>query len=141
MRKSGGVALAASLAAGVAFGGSADAADKIKVGFFSTLEGTYTALGEDGQRGFDLALMQHHNKAGGKELEVVRGSSDASPDSALRAAKKLVEQDSKSGWQPSSWRPTLSCSWITQTGLRYGPIHLHQFSPNGRLGCVLWAGL
>jgi branched-chain amino acid transport system substrate-binding protein len=59
MRKSGGVALAASLAAGVAFGGSADAADKIKVGFFSTLEGTYTALGEDGQRGFDLALMQH----------------------------------------------------------------------------------
>ena len=48
MRKSGGVALAASLAAEVAFGGSADAADKIKVGFFSTLEGTYTALGEDG---------------------------------------------------------------------------------------------
>ena len=93
MRKSRGVALVASLAAGVAFGGSADAADKIKVGFFSTLEGTYTALGEDGQRGFDLALMQHHNKAGGKELDVVRGSSDASPDSALRAAKKLVEQD------------------------------------------------
>ena len=93
MRKSRGVALVASRVAGVAFGGSADAADKIKVGFFSTLEGTYTALGEDGQRGFDLALMQHHNKAGGKELEVVRGSSDASPDSALRAAKKLVEQD------------------------------------------------
>ena len=41
----------------------------------------------------ELAVMQHHNKAGGKELEIVRGSSDASPDSALRAAKKLVEQD------------------------------------------------
>jgi branched-chain amino acid transport system substrate-binding protein len=50
-------------------------------------------LGEDGQRGFDLAVMQHHNKAGGKDLEIIRGSSDASPDSALRAAKKLVEQD------------------------------------------------
>jgi ABC-type branched-subunit amino acid transport system substrate-binding protein len=73
--------------------GSANAADKIKIGFFSTLEGPYTTLGEDGQRGFDLAMMQHHNKAGGKELEIVRGSSDASPDSALRAAKKLVEQD------------------------------------------------
>ena len=73
--------------------GSANAADKIKIGFFSTLEGTYTALGEDGQRGFDLAMMQHHNKAGGKDLEIIRGSSDASPDSALRAAKKLVEQD------------------------------------------------
>src|ERR1700735_255902 len=86
------IALASGIVA-VGFGGSAYAADKIKVGFFSTLEGPYTALGEDGQRGFDLALMQHKNKAGGKDLEIVRGSSDASPDSALRAAKKLVEQD------------------------------------------------
>ena len=87
-----GTACAAAIIA-LACSGAANAADKIKIGFFATLEGTYTALGEDGQRGFDLALMQHHNKAGGKELEVIRGSSDASPDSALRAAKKLVEQD------------------------------------------------
>jgi branched-chain amino acid transport system substrate-binding protein len=92
MRNFFGIALASGIVA-VGFGGSAYAADKIKVGFFSTLEGPYTALGEDGQRGFDLALMQHKNKAGGKELEIIRGSSDASPDSALRAAKKLVEQD------------------------------------------------
>jgi branched-chain amino acid transport system substrate-binding protein len=58
------IALASGIVA-VGFGGSAYAADKIKVGFFSTLEGPYTALGEDGQRGFDLALMQHKNKAGG----------------------------------------------------------------------------
>src|ERR1700734_1593359 len=93
MRSSSRMILAAAFAAGLGLGGSAFAADKIKVGFFSTLEGPYTALGEDGQRGFDLALMQHKNKAGGKELEIIRGSSDASPDSALRAAKKLVEQD------------------------------------------------
>jgi branched-chain amino acid transport system substrate-binding protein len=92
MRFSIGIAFAAGFAA-TSFAGPAGAADKIKVGFFSTLEGPYTALGEDGQRGFDLAVMQHHNKAGGKELEIIRGSSDASPDSALRAAKKLVEQD------------------------------------------------
>jgi branched-chain amino acid transport system substrate-binding protein len=85
--------LAATFAVSVTLSGSASAADKIKIGFFSTLEGPYTALGEDGQRGFDLAVMQHHNKAGGKDLEIIRGSSDASPDSALRAAKKLVEQD------------------------------------------------
>src|SRR5580704_17655432 len=93
MRRSGGALLAVTLVAVAAVGGSASAADKTKIGFFSTLEGPYTALGEDGQRGFDLALMQHKNKAGGKDLEIVRGSSDASPDSALRAAKKLVEQD------------------------------------------------
>ena len=78
MRNSIGIAIAAGLAA-ASLAGSADAAGKIKVGFFSTLEGTYTALGEDGQRGFDLAVMQHHNKAGGKDLEIIRGSSDASP--------------------------------------------------------------
>jgi branched-chain amino acid transport system substrate-binding protein len=93
MRTSGAVLLSASLLAVTAIGGSAHAADKIKIGVFSTLEGTYTALGEDGMRGFYLAVMQHHNKAGGKELEIVKGSSDASADSALRAAKKLVEQD------------------------------------------------
>ena len=92
MRKGVGLTLAVALTAVVGTG-SANAADKIKIGFFSTLEGPYTTLGEDGQRGFDLAMMQHHNKAGGKELEIVRGSSDASPDLALRAAKKLVEQD------------------------------------------------
>jgi len=72
---------------------SANAADKIKIGVFSTLEGTYTALGEDGMRGFTLAVDKHKHKAGGKDLEIITGSSDASPDSALRAAKKLVEQD------------------------------------------------
>jgi branched-chain amino acid transport system substrate-binding protein len=92
MRKGVGVTVAVVLTAIVGTG-STNAADKIKLGFFSTLEGTYTTLGEDGQRGFDLAVMQHNNKAGGKELEIVRGSSDASPDSALRAAKKLVEHD------------------------------------------------
>jgi branched-chain amino acid transport system substrate-binding protein len=85
--------LVGALLTSVALSGSAFAADKIKIGFFSTLEGPYTALGEDGQRGFDLAVTQHHNKAGGKELEIIRASSDASPDSAVRAAKKLVEQD------------------------------------------------
>jgi branched-chain amino acid transport system substrate-binding protein len=92
MRKGSGIAVAVAVTALVG-AGSANAADKIKIGFFSTLEGTYTALGEDGQRGFDLALMQHHNKAGGKDLEIFRGSSDTTPDSALRAAKILVEQD------------------------------------------------
>ena len=31
--------------------------------------------------------------AGGKKIDVIKGSSDASPDSAVKAARKLVEQD------------------------------------------------
>lgn len=80
-------------AAAVFAAGSAQAADKLKTGFMATLEGTYTVLGEDGQRGFLTAMKEINNMAGGREIEVIVGSTDASPDSALRAARKLVEQD------------------------------------------------
>jgi len=93
MHKGMGIAFAVAVSALLGCGAANAAGDTIKIGFFATLEGTYTSLGEDGQHGFDLALQQHHNMAGGKKLEIIRGSSDASPDSALRAARKLVEQD------------------------------------------------
>jgi branched-chain amino acid transport system substrate-binding protein len=90
MHKGFGIAAAAALTAVV---GTAHAADKIKIGVTATLEGTYTVLGEDGMRGYELAVKAHNGKAGGKEIETIVGSTDASPDSAIRAAKKLVEQD------------------------------------------------
>ncbi|MEM7022367.1 MAG: ABC transporter substrate-binding protein [Pseudomonadota bacterium] len=67
--------------------------DKLKIGVTATLEGTYTVLGEDGMRGFEVALQERGGEAGGKELEVIVASTDASPDSAIRAVRKLVEQD------------------------------------------------
>ena len=73
--------------------GSALAQDPLKVGVLATLEGTYTVLGEDGMRGFQVALNKFDGMAGGREIEVVIGATDASPDSAIRAARKVVEQD------------------------------------------------
>ena len=83
----------AALASVLVLSGAAQAQEKIKVGLFATLEGTYTLLGEDGVRGFQTAMKNYGDKVGGKELEFVIGSSDATPDSAVRAARKLVEQD------------------------------------------------
>ncbi len=82
--------LAAAL---VSLGGTAVAQDSIKMGALATLEGAFTVLGEDGMRGVKLALSEFDNMAGGKKIELITGSSDASPDSAVRAARKLVEQD------------------------------------------------
>lgn len=73
--------------------GQAYAAEKLKIGFLATLEGTYTVLGEDGLRGFQVAMQQAKNMAGGREIEVIIAPTDASPDSALRAVRKVVEQD------------------------------------------------
>jgi len=67
--------------------------EPLKVGVLATLEGTYTALGEDGVRGLKTALAQAGDTAGGREIELTIQSTDASPDSAVRGARKLVEQD------------------------------------------------
>ncbi len=68
-------------------------AEPVKIGVLATLEGTYTALGEDGVRGLKTALAQAENMAGGREIETIIVSTDTSPDSAVRGARKLVEQD------------------------------------------------
>ena len=81
-------ALATLLLSGVAM-----AEDTIKIGVTATLEGTYTVLGEDGMRGFQTAINKFGTKIGDKQLEFVVASTDATPDSAVRAVRKLIEQD------------------------------------------------
>jgi len=67
--------------------------DTVKIGLLATFEGAWTVLGEDSERGAMVASADAGGRAGGKKIEVIKGSSDASPDSAVRAARKLVEQD------------------------------------------------
>ena len=43
--------------------------------------------------GFNAALKNYGSKAGGKELEFVIASTDATPNSAVRAVRKLIDQD------------------------------------------------
>ena len=81
------------IAAILSLASPAIAQDTIKMGTLATLEGAFTVLGEDGMRGVRIALEEFDYKAGGKRIELITGSSDASPDSAVRAARKLVEQD------------------------------------------------
>jgi ABC-type branched-subunit amino acid transport system substrate-binding protein len=69
------------------------AQEKLKIGVTATLQGVLTALGEDGVRGVQLAVREAGGKVAGREIELIIMPTDASPDSALRAARKLVEQD------------------------------------------------
>ena len=73
--------------------GAAEAQETIKIGVLATLEGPFAAGGQDSMRGADLALKLHNGMAGGKKIEFIKGSSDASPDKAVAATRKLVEQD------------------------------------------------
>lgn len=88
-------AFLAAVAAGalIAAGSTGQAQEKLKIGVMATLSGALTSGGEDGVRGVQLAAKQAGNKIAGREIEIITVATDASPDSALRAARKLVEQD------------------------------------------------
>jgi branched-chain amino acid transport system substrate-binding protein len=44
-------------------------------------------------RGVEMALKERNYTAGGKKIGLIKGSSNAQPDSAVAATRKLVEQD------------------------------------------------
>ena len=65
----------------------------IKIGVLATLEGPFAAGGADGMRGAELAIKQRGGMVAGRRIEMVRASSNANPDVAVNAVRKLVEQD------------------------------------------------
>jgi branched-chain amino acid transport system substrate-binding protein len=65
----------------------------VKIGLLATLEGPFAAGGADGMRGAELAVKQRNGVVAGRKIEIVKGSSNANPDVAVNAARKLVEQD------------------------------------------------
>jgi branched-chain amino acid transport system substrate-binding protein len=78
----------------------------VKIGLLSTLEGPFAPFGEAANQGAKVALLEAGGKlegtgprdkvtgakAGGKTIELVVESSDATPDVAVEAARRLVEQ-------------------------------------------------
>ena len=86
-----GAAAVAALMGGSMQGASAQ--ETLKVGVLASLEGPFAAPGQDGMRGADLALKNHNGMAGGKKIEFVKVSSDATPDKAVNSTRKAVEQD------------------------------------------------
>lgn len=65
----------------------------VKIGLLATLEGPFAAGGADGMRGAELAVKERGGMVAGRKIEVIKASSDARPDVAVNAARKLVEQD------------------------------------------------
>jgi ABC-type branched-subunit amino acid transport system substrate-binding protein len=82
-----------ALAAALLLAGSVHAADKIKVGFVSTLSGPGAGLGVDIRDGFNLAMKSLNGKLGGLPAEVLIADDQQSPDTAKQAADKFLKKD------------------------------------------------
>lgn len=65
----------------------------VKIGLLATLEGPFAAGGADGMRGAELAVKQRGGVVAGRKIEIIKASSNANPDVAVNAVRKLVEQD------------------------------------------------
>lgn len=86
--------LATAMAAAIALPSTAMAQDNtIKIGILVALEGAFAEGGADGVRNVELALKQVNNMAGGKTIETIVAPTDTTPDTTVRQARKLIEQD------------------------------------------------
>jgi branched-chain amino acid transport system substrate-binding protein len=83
--------VAGMLAAFLATGGQA--ADRIKVGFISTLSGPSAALGVDIRDGFQLAVKLAGGRIGGLPAEVLVGDDQFKPEVGRQLAEKNVRLD------------------------------------------------
>jgi branched-chain amino acid transport system substrate-binding protein len=72
---------------------SSAAGQEIRIGVLATLEGPFAVPGQDSMRGAELALSEANFTAGGKKITWIKASSNANPDVAVNATRKLVEQD------------------------------------------------
>ena len=71
----------------------AQAADKVKIGFISTLSGPSAALGVDIRDAFMLAVKLNGGKLGGLPAEVLIGDDQFKPDVGRQLAEKDVKLD------------------------------------------------
>jgi branched-chain amino acid transport system substrate-binding protein len=71
----------------------AQAADKVKIGFISTLSGPSAALGVDIRDAFLLAVKLNGGKLGGLPAEVVVGDDQFKPDVGRQLAEKNIKLD------------------------------------------------
>jgi len=85
------LALAAALS--LALATPLQAADKVKVGFISTLSGPAAAIGTDIRDGFNLALKMSGGKLGGLPAEVLITDDQQNPDIGKQAADKYLKRD------------------------------------------------
>lgn len=71
----------------------AQAADKVKIGFISTLSGPNASVGVDIRDAFQLAIKLNGGKLGGLPAEVLVGDDQLKPENAKQLAERYVRLD------------------------------------------------
>ncbi|MDJ0949542.1 MAG: ABC transporter substrate-binding protein [Alphaproteobacteria bacterium] len=100
------LATAAAMMAGPAL-----AAEKIKIGFVTTLSKGPVVIGKDMQNSVELALDHIGRKMAGKDVEVVYGDDKFNPQDGKQETERLLQRDKVDIIAGYIWSNVLLASW------------------------------
>ena len=81
------------LAAALAISGAAQAQQKLKIGFITTLSGPQGVIGKHMKDSVELAVEHLGGKVGGLPTEVVFGDDQFKPDVGVQVAQQMLQRD------------------------------------------------
>ena len=93
MNKAMRAVAAGAIAASLAFAGAANAADKIKIGFITTLSGPAGIIGKDMRQSVELAIEHLGGKMAGIPVEVIFGDDQRKPDVGVQVAEEMLKKN------------------------------------------------
>jgi branched-chain amino acid transport system substrate-binding protein len=91
-RRCAGLAVALALLAAACGGGQSAGNAPIKLGFITSLTGTFAANGKNEQNGWNLAVQQLGDSVAGHKIETTFADDQTDPNVALSDARQLTEQ-------------------------------------------------
>jgi len=118
--------LASSLVAAPAFG-----ADKVKIGFITTLSGPAGIIGKDMKQSVELAVEHLGGKMAGLPIEVIFGDDQRKPDVGKQVAEEMIKKDRVDFVSGIIWSnimlavaPTVTSAGVIMVGTNAGPHQL-----------------
>src|SRR5579883_1670760 len=95
------------------------AAEKIKIGFITTLSGPAGVIGKHMKDAGDLAMEMLGNKVGGVPAEIVYGDDQFKPDVGRQVAEEMLKKDKVDFMTGFIWSNVLLASYqpIIQSGI------------------------
>ena len=132
--------LATLLGAAPAFG-----ADKVKIGFITTLSGPAGGIGKDMKQSVELAVEHLGGKMAGLPIEVIFGDDQRKPDVGVQLARQMIKRDKVDFVSGIIWSnimlavaPVVTGEGVIMVGTNAGPHQLAGEMCNKRFFTTSW---